>query len=243
MQTNAVGIGTILDDLPPVNVGAKYHRPTCELCDDLGMIITRDKFGRNVTRPCSCGLLERTQEKRLFEDAKIPRLPTPFSPCPDAQKYVGIIKELPRESSWILFSGRAGSGKTSNASWIAIEFITRYHEPARFYSAYSITRKLATTKGIERFDVVNEIVGAPFIVIDDFLKVFPRPDSFQYSDYFEATLEILWGRYEKKLPTCVTTQKSFNELTTFDAALAGRIAESCRDRVVLFDRNARNWRL
>ena len=243
MQTNAVGIGTILDDLPPVHVGNNYHRPTCELCDDLGWIIERDARGRSVTRPCSCGLSVKTQERRLFERAYIPKLPTPFTPCDVARRYVETVKELPRQSNWILFSGRAGSGKTSNASWIAVEYITRYREQVKFYPAYAITRKIATTKGDARFDLVDSVVGAPLAVFDDLLKTFPRTDSYQYSDFFEATLEVLWGRYEKKLPTVITTQRNFSELTTFDAALAGRIAESCGDRVVLFDRNSRNWRL
>ena len=241
MQTLKAGIGITADLIRTVPAG--YYRPTCPICDDLGMIIERDARGRNVTRPCSCGLAVRTQEKRLFEVAHIPKLPTPFYPCDAAKEYVEKINDLPRYSNWILFSGRAGSGKTSNAAWIAIEYITRYREQVKFYPAYAITRKIATTKGDARLDLVDDVIKTPLAVFDDLLKTFPRSDSFQYSDFFEATLEMLWGRYERKLPTVITTQRNFNELTTFDAALAGRIAESCANRVVLFDRDSRNWRI
>lgn len=235
--TNSNGVGFYV---PRVE---KYHEETCEICDGTGRVVKRDERGRNYVEPCKCGLLERTQERRIFEAARIPALPTSFAPSPIARSYIETIETLPKESNWILFSGRAGSGKTSNASWIAIEFARRFKRPTRFYSAYGVTRRLATTKGDARDALLETVTKTPLVVFDDFLKVFPRPDSFQYSSYFEATLETIWDRYERKLPTVFTTQRSFRELSMFDAALAGRVAESCKGRVALFDKNSRNWRL
>lgn len=220
-----------------------YYAPECELCGGDGVLIQRDANGRSYATPCSCGLLQKTQERRLFEAAKIPRLPQPFTPCDAARAYIDRLPNAPKENNWIIFTGKPGSGKTANASWLTIEFIKRNNKGARFYNAFEIIRRGAMTKGDARDDLIDSVIGAPFVVFDDFLKTYPQRDSFQFDSFFETTLEMLWGRYDRKLPTVITTQRNFKDLATFDAALAGRIAESCRGAVVVFDRNARNWRL
>lgn len=220
-----------------------YYKPECELCGGDGVYIRRDANGRSIAEPCSCGLLQKTQERRMFEAARIPMLPQPFTPCDAARAYIAALPKTPKENNWVLFTGKPGCGKTTNASWITIEEIKRYRNPARFFNSFEIIRRAATMKGDARDDLMDTIIRTPFVVFDDFLKTFPHKDSYQYAAFHEATLEMIWGRYDRKLPTVFTTQRNFKEIAFFDAALAGRIAESCKDCVVVFDRNARNWRL
>lgn len=243
MEKLAAGIGQIRNRLRFTPVA--HSASCCALCNDTGIKVTTDANGRTVASPCPvCDAIGRARERRQYEAARIPRIPPNVNITDVSKQYVDNFKRLPQGANWILFSGRAGSGKTTNASWIASEIIARYHKPVRFYSAYELTRRLATSKRHEDRDaLIEEVTTTPFIVLDDFLKVFPRPSSFQYNDFFEATLEILWGRYDARMPLCITTQRDFRSIAEFDAALAGRIVETCSGRIVNFGENSTNWRL
>ena len=244
MANEWAGIGEVIRG----SVGFRFHttreddKPSCPYCDDQGFIIeTID--GRTFSRPCDhCKREEAQREERQFENAQIPRLPMRFIPNKTSEEYLRDFNNLGRDN-WILFTGRAGSGKTTNAAWIATGVIKKYKQSVRFYSAYNVVRRIVQARRAEREKLVEEAVQTPFIVLDDFLKVFPRRDSYGFSDFQEATLEIIWGRYDAKKPLCITTQVDFKTLAQFDAALAGRIVESCNGRVVSFGDGAKNWRL
>lgn len=246
MEKLAVGIGQVRRALANRNVApVVVQKNVCPTCDGTGVELTTDEFGRTFSRSCAtCGGLDRIRERAQFRAAKIPRLPERVDVAPAAARYVADFKRLTPGSNWILFSGRAGSGKTTNAAWIATEIITRYKLETKFYPAYDIVRRIATTKSAtERDRLIDEAVSTPFVVLDDFLKIFPNKSSYQYSDFFEATLEIVWGRYDARRPLAITTQRDFRFVAEFDAALAGRIVESCDGRIVSFGADAKNWRL
>ena len=215
MAKEWAGIGEVIRG----SVGFRFHttreddKPSCPYCDDQGFIIeTVD--GRTFSRPCDhCKREEAQREERQFENAQIPRLPMRFIPNKTSEEYLRDFNNLGRDN-WILFTGRAGSGKTTNAAWIATGVIKKYKQSVRFYSAYNVVRRIVQARRAEREKLVEEAVQTPFIVLDDFLKVFP-----------------------------ITTQVDFKTLAQFDAALAGRIVESCNGRVVSFGDGAKNWRL
>lgn len=241
MEKLAVGIGRIKPKIEPPTPS----QDVCIACDGIGYVVKRDKNNRQFTRPCPiCDAVNVAREKRQFEVAEIPTLPKKIETNPIAVEYVEKFRALTPKDNWIMFTGRTGSGKTTQASWIATNIIKKYKELVRFYSAIEITRRLAMVRrGEERDKILDEIQETPFIVLDDLLKTFPSKNSFQYADYFQATLEILWGRYDSGKPTAITTQRDFRTIAEFDTAIAGRIVECCGGRIVKYGENSQNRRL
>lgn len=244
MQNLAAGIGIIKQRLNFAN-SEPDKSGACPVCDGEGLVIETDAHGRSFTRPCSqCNALAIARRRCQLKKAKAPRLPEKVDACQKSIEYVDSFTWLlHRRCNWILFSGRSGSGKTTNATWIARNVIKRYAIPTRFYNAFEVTRRLSLARGVDREQLLKELKTIPLVVLDDFLKVAPNQNSFTFAPFFESTLEILWGRDLEQLPTVITTQMDFQKIAAFDAALANRIIENSADRVVVFGKGSNNRRL
>lgn len=161
----------------------------------------------------------------------------------DYLKNFGEIKES--RQNWIAFLGAPGTGKTTQATLLARLLIDKKLIPARFYNAFDLTRKLIATRSrpAEHEAIFNEFEKAPVVVLDDFLKILPSPNSFEYANFKEAATRAIWARYDARKPLILTSQRTQKEFWNFDEALAGRVFEMCAGRVVEFGENSKNWRL
>ncbi|MDO5307980.1 MAG: ATP-binding protein [Planctomycetia bacterium] len=217
------------------------------ICGGLGVILSRDEKGRVFARSCHvCRIQQKRRVDALLKNSGIPEAcATNFTISPIAADYVTRFPQLRRSNSWILFAGKPGAGKTTQAAWLAREIVTRYQARVRFYTAFDLTRRLTALK--RRNDqyerVFQDYLHADLVVVDDFLKTIPSRNSFNFEDFHATTIELLWSRYDARRPVAITTQCAFDQIAQFDSALASRIVESCDSRVVAYRADAVNWRL
>jgi DNA replication protein DnaC len=223
------------------------NNDVCPACGGDGVVVCHDVDGSNVVRPClKCNGLKKKRVATLYKLSGIPNRLAPNPKIDGAVRaYVDLYPAIRRGNNWLMLIGKPGSGKTTQATWLARELIDRYMTRVRFYNAFDLVRRLvALRKRNDEFERdMNEFVGAELVVLDDFLKNLPDKKSFNYSDYKETLLELIWARYDSKKPLVITTQRSFMSIAQFDSALAGRIAEACAGRVVVFDSDAKNYRI
>lgn len=222
-----------------------HEVPECKVCDDTGWVYTRNDKGYTVATYCpACDRINKQREEQLFKAAKIPQLPDNYKPSEDIVKYVNELRNCKDRDNWILFTGRPGTGKTTAAAWIATQVIKKHKQPVRFYSTFNLVTNITMCRTVsDRTKMVGEATEAPFVVFDDFLKTFPKPESYQYHNYFEAVVELFWFRYENHMPTCITTQASLEDIINFDVAFASRLVDRCDGRIISFGDEATNWRI
>lgn len=216
---------------------------SCPACNGTGYVVKNDENGRPVCAQCTiCNMIEENRLLRLNQNSNLPETIS-VPPVPEALKFMRDYS--PTLKKWLLFAGKTGSGKTTQAVSVARQLINKRYAKVSFYNAYDLTRKLTASK--RRVDdhehLVDEIATVDLLVLDDFLKVVPRPDAFGYTEFLESTYEIIWARYDSGKPMILTTQATRNSMVQIDAALAGRIVERSRGYVVYYSDNAPNRRL
>ncbi len=164
----------------------------------------------------------------------------------EAKDYFKNYSEI-KESrqNWIAFLGAPGTGKTTQAALLARLLIAKKLVPVRFYNAFNLTQQLIATRSrpAEYEAIFNEFERAPIVVLDDFLKILPATNSFEYANFKEAATRAIWARYDARKPLILTSQRTQKEFWNFDEALAGRVFEMCAGRVIEFGENSKNWRL
>lgn len=218
----------------------------CPYCGGDGEIIERNENGYTVVRTCKhCNAWRKRRVARLLASAKLPEkcLGVDVRPHPQTRQFIDNFH--PNKHEWLLFVGKPGTGKTTEAAWAAREIIKHKMATVRFYNAYDVMRQLVASKrrNDDHGALTRELDEIDLIVLDDLFKALPSPKSYDYADFVAAILEIVWARYDAGKPLIVTTQADFKYISQIDAALAGRIAELCKDSTVVFGRDATNWRL
>lgn len=181
----------------------------------------------------------------MYKKSGLPQLPmVGLGEMP--REYLNNFKEINASGkNWAVFLGAPGAGKTTQATALARLLIAKKLVGVRFYNAFDLSRKLITSRSrpTDYETIFTEFEEAPVVVIDDFLKVIPSPNSFEYAGFKEAATRVVWSRYDARKPLILTSQRTQDEFWDFDEALAGRVFEMCAGRVVEFGENSKNWRL
>ena len=227
-----------------MNDGVADSQSRCEYCDDEGYVVCRDRFGRTRRVVCErCDAAAKNKRGAILRGASFPSVaPTPF--WRDVAEYVDRFDEISKTSkNWLLLAGKTGSGKTTQAVNAAREIASRNLIPTKYFNAVELFRRLrASTNRAQDFETIFDSVATKKLaVVDDVLKYVPSRNSFDYETYKSVIVEFFWIRYEKRLPTIITTQSTLNDLQEFDDALFGRIIES--SRIKFINETATNWRL
>lgn len=241
-----MAIGQVIKAFVPFTKPVKQEEETyeCPACFDTGFVDRRDKYGRTISEPCRiCDKNRKDRIRRLLEKARLPYHKMDVKPNAETLDFLRDFDA--NKPIWMLFTGKAGGGKTTEAAWLAYELITKKFVSVRFYSGYDLVIDLNATRKRpdEHEKILDDIHEADLVVIDDLFKSLPAPNSYRYADYMEACYEAIWARYNVRKPLVITTQFPLEALIKVDAALAGRIAELSRGRIVGYGREAKNWRL
>ena len=211
----------------------------CPICSGKGVYF---KDGRNFV--CSCQREENRAVWRRFsglpEFVRRPLLPV-------TREYVEQYDRIRRSgANWICYSGRTGTGKSTQAFLIVDALLARrasvrakvfnYPELARELSAYRFDSDRYESR-------LEDVLYPELIVLDDFLDAVPKPESFEE----QIALDIVKRRYVQKKPLVITTEFTpslFRSLMPrHGETLFGRVVEMCDGRLSVAGPDAKNYRL
>ena len=148
--------------------------------------------------------------------------------------------------NWIAFCGRSGSGKSTQAYMIIDNLLSRQRSVyAKCFQYQDVVRDLTAFRfDYERFlDKLDEILSADLVLLDDFLDVIPKPESFEE----QVALTIIKRRYIQRKPLILTTEltpRAFqNSIPRHGEAMLGRIVEMCSGRIMVASSDRPNYRI
>lgn len=211
----------------------------CKLCGDTG-VVTRN--GYNVA--CECQKIDRREIYRKY--SRLPEF-TPYPLIPVAQGYVDNFDSINRSGrNWIGFFGKTGSGKSTQAFSTVNALLDRENPvQCRCFWYPDILHDLSTRRydTNEYEEKLEQFLDAELVLIDDYLDVIPRPESFEE----QVALTLIKRRYMQRKPliftTEITSQKLKLRMKNHAEALIGRIVEMCDGRYSIAVENAINYRL
>lgn len=172
---------------------------------------------------------------------------TEYPLIPVAQNYVENFDAILRSGkNWLGFFGKSGSGKSTQAYSVIKALIGRKN-PVRCKCFWypDVLHELSTRRyeAAEYEERLEQFLYAEVVMIDDFLDVIPRPESFEE----QVALTLIKRRYAQRKPLIFTTEMTsrvlLQRLKTHAEALIGRIVEMCDGRFSVAGDDAPNYRL
>ena len=195
----------------------------CPLCRNRGSVAFYNPETQNVCfRGCSCrperATALRLRKIGLLERSKRDTLDSFVTDTPVQRALKECVEGYisAPEGRWLALFGQSGVGKTHlcTAAFCALE------PDSALFVRYR---------------------DAPLLYIDDLFK--KRMDAPVSDADLRLCFELLDARYNKRLPTILSCELTFEELVLLDEAIAGRIREMCGPFLVSVDRDMRkNYR-
>lgn len=213
-------------------------RIVCKRCNDSGYV-----FENGGAKRCACVVEER--RKRYRAESGLPYFERRELE-PPAREYVANFDKIARSRrNWIAFFGKTGSGKSTQAFGI-VDALTTRERPVRAQTLLygDFVRRLAALRydAVEFEKSFRKATNAPLLLVDDFLDVVPKANSFEE----HVAQALIKRRYETRLPLILTTETTPRRMVAESPcgeALLGRIVEMCDARVTIAEENAVNHRL
>lgn len=188
---------------------------------------------RGATFLCSCQKPDMRAIRR-----RASHLP-PFTRQPllsESKEYVERYEEIRKSGfNWIAFFGAAGCGKTTQ-TYLIVDVLLDRKRPvyAKFYDYTEFVRELSACR-FSAFEYEKKFVSlfdAELLVLDDFLDVIPRAETFEE----QILIRIIKRRYVQRKSLILTselTPHNFTRLVPRHAAtLIGRIKDMCDGSLV-----------
>lgn len=242
--TSPLGLSTTFRDFQNANDAASPTeenddaRIVCKRCNDSGYV-----FENGGAKRCACVVEER--RKRYRAEAGLPYFERRELE-PPAREYVANFDKIARSRrNWIAFFGKTGSGKSTQAFGI-VDALTTRERPVRAQTLLygDFVRRMAALRydAVEFEKSFRKATNAPLLLIDDFLDVVPKANSFEE----HVAQALIKRRYETRLPLILTTETTPRRMVAESPcgeALLGRIVEMCDARITIAEENAVNHRL
>ncbi|MBR4833050.1 MAG: ATP-binding protein [Thermoguttaceae bacterium] len=242
--TSPLGLSTTFRDFQNANDAASPTeenddaRIVCKRCNDSGYV-----FENGGAKRCAC--VDEERRKRYRAEAGLPYFERRELE-PPAREYVANFDKIARSRrNWIAFFGKTGSGKSTQAFGI-VDALTTRERPVRAQTLLygDFVRRLAALRydAVEFEKSFRKATNAPLLLVDDFLDVVPKANSFEE----HVAQALIKRRYETRLPLILTTETTPRRMVAESPcgeALLGRIVEMCDARVTIAEENAVNHRL
>lgn len=227
-----------------VNGALSTPKYQCERCHDSGQIVSRipGKFELHVEE-CPCAM-ERRNKARI-ERSGLADVMSRYTfesyqttnPRLKAIKAAAMRYVLRAENEWFIIIGRPGSGKTHICTAIVGELIKRGVN-CRYMLWRDEVRELKALVNDNKayFDRMDELKRIDVLYIDDFLKGKPTDGDLN------VAFELLNSRYNQRLRTIISGERSIEAVMDLDEAVGSRIYERSKNGYC-FESPSENWRL
>ena len=142
------------------------------------------------------------------------------------------------DSNSLLLCGQVGAGKTHLGTACSVRLIDQ-GIPVIYmgYREEMTALKAKVTDEKAYRDEMNRYKKAAVLFIDDFLK-----GKITEAD-INIVYEIVNYRYNNHLPLIISTEKTLDDLISFDEAVGSRLIEMCRGHIIVFEGRKLNSRL
>ena len=211
----------------------------CTLCGGHGYMIeewrARQQAGE-VCGPRECVCVQKARNQKHLRESGLEELVArcTFAAYQTSSPWQQKVKDKALEylnepdSKWFFICGQSGSGKTHICTAIAGGLMERGHRVKYFQWVRDSLRLKQLTGDREQYETeLEKWVSAPILYIDDLFK----------ADITDADIrllyEILNKRYNKCLPTIISSERNLEQLRRArdgdGETLAGRIYEMCGD--------------
>lgn len=154
-----------------------------------------------------------------------------------AKKFVDDPNRL-----WFYIGGETGAGKTHICTSIVFGLASKglTSKYISWTNFMAIVRNDLNNAG----EKINIVKKQPILYIDDFFKTGKNFDVEKVRDYdTEIARDIIWYRYDKNLPTIISTEVTLQELSKINDAMVGRINENAKGYIFQPLGKDKNWRM
>ena len=204
----------------------------CPLCLNRGNV-ARIPEGetRMVIYPCACQSRRRTalRLKRcgMLNRAKTCTLERFRTDTPMQQRMRQLTEEwlADREGCWLMFCGQSGVGKTHLCTAAFVQAVATRGLDGECMLWGPALREIKSDILQTGEALMQRYKTAPLLYVDDLFK--GRIDQPLSDADLRLAFELVDYRYNNRLPTSVSTERTLAQLTDADEAVAGRLRERC----------------
>jgi DNA replication protein DnaC len=222
----------------------------CKKCKDTGAIVYLAEDGHERCVECTCTLRQRQElilAKAGFDVMTAPSL-VDYQPWNDAAmvakykagEFVRNFDSL--YQNWFVIYGQSGSGKTMLGRAIVKALVER-RKPIRAKAVkyYEMMQRLKSKSNDERYGaILDEYTDCELLFIDDLLKEKAKGGELTEADT-KHLFAVIDTRYEKRLPTIITTECTSGRIAELDEAIYWRMSEMAFAEIV-FEGKECNYR-
>ena len=211
----------------------------CEVCRNKGSVAVIDEEGgpgRMVIRPCTCRS-RRMTALRLKRCGMLERAKTcTFDSFRTENALQTRMKEMAQgwldaePDQWLAFCGQSGAGKTHLCTAAFVQAVARRQIVGEYMLWGPAVREIKGGLYEDGPDLLERYANAPLLYVDDLFK--GRSDAPLSDTDLRLAFELLDHRYNRDLPTILSTERTFPQLAAVDEAIAGRIRERCGGYIV-----------
>ena len=243
-------IERIKREIPQTNVPVQKQYE-CPKCKDTGFVFKTDECGNEAAWRCDCYAIKQARvmmkrsgisaefQKKTFDNFETRNNSQIVNAKNKALQYVKNFERTEHERhNSIMFCGQVGAGKTHLGTAICGELMNR--GVAVIYMAYrnAVTKIKQNVINEEEYNrQLNQYTSARVLYIDDLLK-----GRLTDAD-INIMYEIVNYRYMNNMPIIISTEKTPEELITFDEAIGSRLLEMCRRNIIQLHGKDLNYRL
>lgn len=224
----------------------------CPKCKNRGFSAVVRDDGSIFMRDCDCMKIRRCVWKMEASGLKNVIREKTFDTFKDSEPWQAAIKQgamayADKPDGWLLFCGQSGSGKTHLCTAVCRQRLLAGDEVRYMPWRDDVAALKAMSLDSEhRQDTIDGLKKAQILYIDDLFKTGRAADGSCNPTGADISLafEILNYRYNNRLLTIISTEKTPEELVQIDEATGSRIVEMACGRIYSINRDTgRNYRL
>lgn len=218
----------------------------CPKCRDFGYVFIKNEDNCDVAVPCECLAKKQSLEKLKKCGLSNAFKKKTFSTYSTDKTYqikakhqaLKFCDEFIDKNSSILLCGKPGSGKTHLGIAVMLNLINenvgcRYVE----YNTMIMNLKQCVMDEENFIREMDKYLNPRVLFIDDFLKGKITSADLNY------IYRIINSRYLKNKPLIISTEKSIDEIISWDEAVGSRLVEMAGENIITFGENSKNYRL